>query len=185
MPKVGKKEFSYSDKGKAKAEAYAEKTGQNIEKGSSPMAYEVNDARNRSETYKEGGKVEVNEYKEGGKVLSIREEEENKREREHMAMLKRQRARRTKKKKDIVLSKEDKADLARSRKRISQKAKHAVGKKQKGYDPGDIDITDITRNVEQVEKMKSAMKYREVVKQEEADSRKRDDAWRKKNKKKK
>jgi hypothetical protein len=57
MPKVGKKEFSYSDKGKAEAKAYAEKTGQNIEKGSSSMAYESNDARNRSQTYKEGGKV--------------------------------------------------------------------------------------------------------------------------------
>ena len=57
MPKVGKKEFSYSDKGKAKAKAYAEKTGQSIEKGSSPMAYESNDARNRSQVYREGGKV--------------------------------------------------------------------------------------------------------------------------------
>ena len=62
MPKVGKKHFSYSDKGKAEAKAYAEKTGQNIEKGSSSMAYESNDARNRSESYKEGGKVEKDEY---------------------------------------------------------------------------------------------------------------------------
>ena len=58
MPKVGKKEFDYTKKGKAKAKAYAEKTGQNIEKGNSPMAYESNDARNRSQVYKEGGKVE-------------------------------------------------------------------------------------------------------------------------------
>ena len=57
MPKVGKKEFSYSDKGIAEAKAYAKKTGQSIEKGSSPMAYESNDARNRSQIYKEGGKV--------------------------------------------------------------------------------------------------------------------------------
>ena len=31
------------------------------------MAYKVNDARNRSETYREGGKVEVKKYEEGKK----------------------------------------------------------------------------------------------------------------------
>ena len=59
MPKVGKKEFSYDKEGVAEAKVYAKKTGQNIEKGSSPMAYESNDARNRSETYQEGGKVDA------------------------------------------------------------------------------------------------------------------------------
>ena len=57
MPKVGKKEFDYTEKGKAEAKAYAKETGQNIEKGSGSMAYESSDARNRSETYKAGGKV--------------------------------------------------------------------------------------------------------------------------------
>tara|TARA_R100000808_G_C2091753_1_gene111905 strand:- start:287 stop:583 length:297 start_codon:yes stop_codon:yes gene_type:complete len=65
MPKVGKKEFSYTEKGKAEAKAYAEKTGQNIEKGSSPMAYESNDARNRSQVYKKGGKVEYSKSNPG------------------------------------------------------------------------------------------------------------------------
>ena len=56
MPKVGKKEFSYSDKGKAKAEAYAEKTGQEVE-------YPSYDAGGRVETYREGGKVETKSIK--------------------------------------------------------------------------------------------------------------------------
>ena len=187
------------------------------------MAYEIKDARNRSETYKEGGevkprhtpdrapsmreamlhkggvkkseKIEKNikdfpelykgyksfeaskekkkKYKEGGKVLSRSEEEQNKRDREYKAMKKRQHERRLKKKKDIVLSKRDKGDLAQAEKRIGQQAKHAIGKKQEDYDPGDIDITDITRNVAQKEKMKSWMKYREVVKQEKKKKKKK------------
>ena len=47
MPKVGKKEFSYSDKGKAEAKAYAEKTGQEVE-------YPSYDAGGRVKTYREG-----------------------------------------------------------------------------------------------------------------------------------
>ena len=74
MPKVGKKEFSYSDKGKAKAKAYAEKTGQSIEKGSSPMAYESNDARNRSQIYKEGGRVEYSKSNPGDTTKDIKSE---------------------------------------------------------------------------------------------------------------
>ena len=50
MPKVGKKEFSYSDKGKAKAKAYAEKTGQEVE-------YPSYDAGGRVKVYREGGEV--------------------------------------------------------------------------------------------------------------------------------
>ena len=74
MPKVGKKEFSYSDKGKAKAKAYAEKTGQSIEKGSSPMAYESNDARNRSQISKEGGRVEYSKSNPGDTTKDIKSE---------------------------------------------------------------------------------------------------------------
>ena len=74
MPKVGKKEFSYSDKGKAEAKAYAEKTGQKVEKGSSSMAYESNDARNRSQIYKEGGRVEYSKSNPGDTTKDIKSE---------------------------------------------------------------------------------------------------------------
>jgi len=74
MPKVGKKEFSYSDKGKAEAKAYAEKTGQKVEKGSSSMAYEVNNARNRSQIYKEGGRVEYSKSNPGDTTKDIKSE---------------------------------------------------------------------------------------------------------------
>ena len=47
MPKVGKKEFSYSDKGKAEAKVYAEKTGQEVE-------YPTYDAGGRVKVYREG-----------------------------------------------------------------------------------------------------------------------------------
>ena len=43
MPKVGKKSFSYSEKGKAKAKAYAKKTGKKMtntrKKGSKKRSY--------------------------------------------------------------------------------------------------------------------------------------------------
>ena len=74
MPKVGKKHFSYSDKGKAEAKAYAEKTGQNIEKGSSQMVYESNDARNRSQVYKAGGRVEYSKSNPGDTTKDIKSE---------------------------------------------------------------------------------------------------------------
>ena len=44
MPKVGKKHFSYSDKGKAKAKAYAKKAGKKVE-------YPSNYARKRMGNY--------------------------------------------------------------------------------------------------------------------------------------
>ena len=50
MPKVGEKEFSYSDKGKAKAKAYAKKTEQEVE-------YPTYDAGERVKVYREGGEV--------------------------------------------------------------------------------------------------------------------------------
>ena len=39
MPKVGKKSFSYSEKGKAKAKAYAKKTGKKVTKGKKKRSY--------------------------------------------------------------------------------------------------------------------------------------------------
>jgi len=99
------------------------------------MAYESNDARNRSETYKEGGKV--------------------------------------------TLSKRDKDDLAQAKKRIGQQAKHVVGIPQENYDPGDIDITDITRNVEEVENMKSWMEFREKEKKRKASRFNKDGSFKK------
>jgi hypothetical protein len=47
MPKVGKKEFSYSDKGKEEAKEYAEKTKQKVE-------YPSYDAGGRVKVYREG-----------------------------------------------------------------------------------------------------------------------------------
>ena len=132
------------------------------------MAYKVNDARNRSETYREGGKVEVKKYEEGKKVLSRSEEEQKKRDREYKAMKKRQHERRLKLKKSVVLSKTQKEDLALARKRSGAMAKQAVGKKVEGrfknYDFGDIDITDITRDVEKTQQMESSMKYQKADK---------------------
>ena len=51
MPKVGKKEFDYTKKGKAKAKAYAEKIGQEVE-------YPTYDAGGRVKVYQDGGKVD-------------------------------------------------------------------------------------------------------------------------------
>ena len=39
MPKVGGKKFSYSKSGKAKAKAYAKKTGKKVKKSSKKRAY--------------------------------------------------------------------------------------------------------------------------------------------------
>ena len=55
MPKVGMKEFDYTPEGIAEAESYSEATG-------IPMS----NAQERSQIYREGGKVE--KYKKGGKV---------------------------------------------------------------------------------------------------------------------
>lgn len=60
MPKVGKKEFSYSDKGKAEAKAYAKKTGQEVE-------YPTYDASGRVKVYREGGKVNMEAVKKAKK----------------------------------------------------------------------------------------------------------------------
>jgi hypothetical protein len=50
MPKVGKKEFDYTEKGKAEAKTYAKETGQEVE-------YPTYDAGGRVEVYREGGEV--------------------------------------------------------------------------------------------------------------------------------
>ena len=47
MPKVGKKEFEYTEKGKEEAEEHAEKTGQEVE-------YPTYDAGGRVKVYREG-----------------------------------------------------------------------------------------------------------------------------------
>ena len=51
MPKVGKKEFDYTEKGKTEAKAYAKETGQEVK-------YPTYDAGGRVETYRVGGEVE-------------------------------------------------------------------------------------------------------------------------------
>ena len=50
MPKVGKKEFDYTEKGKAEAKAYAKETGQEVK-------YPTYDAGGRVKTYRVGGEV--------------------------------------------------------------------------------------------------------------------------------
>ena len=78
------------------------------------------------------------------------EAEQDKLDKEYNARKKRRHEKRLKKLKSIVLSQSDKDDLARARKRISQRAKHAVGKKQPNYDPGNVKVTDIVRDVQNV-----------------------------------
>tara|TARA_Y100000593_G_C4158678_1_gene260882 strand:- start:142 stop:432 length:291 start_codon:yes stop_codon:yes gene_type:complete len=54
MPKVGKKEFDYTKKGKAKAKAYAEEIGQEVE-------YPTYDAGGRVKVYQDGGIISKKE----------------------------------------------------------------------------------------------------------------------------
>ncbi len=60
MPKVGSKDFAYTDKGMKEAEKYAKETNQEME-----MYYAggIVNAFDRVKKYKEGGKVNIKENK--------------------------------------------------------------------------------------------------------------------------
>ena len=96
MPKVGKKQFSYTKAGKKAAKVYAKESGQSVEKyygggGVDPFslknpkgvlvekaleaiedqnAIPTTNAMNRSQTSQAGDEVGIGMYKEGGKVKS-------------------------------------------------------------------------------------------------------------------
>ena len=64
MPKVGKKEFAYTDKGKKKAKAYAKETGQSVE-------YPTYDSGGRVKKYYMGGGIQGPSHDAGGVPIEV------------------------------------------------------------------------------------------------------------------